>query len=143
MDYPIFEGAFMVKDDTYHVKASQTYQRVKRSDDADLHHGYDTENKVHMVVYRDSDTATVQHYKRDGSSVQNAGSCGFDTLPYNTHNLHADLQNAFTPPDRSMMMTMPDQQRYDIYNGIDHGVMMGSLTKRAPPTGCPTTKKSK
>jgi hypothetical protein len=132
MDYPIFEGAFMVKEDTYHVKASQTYQRVKRSDDADLHHGYDTKNNVHMVVYRDSDT--VQH-KRD--ELTTAGSCGFDNLPYNTHTLD---QHQPVPPS---LMAMPAQQRYDIYNGIDHGVMMGSLTKRAPPTGCPTSKKSK
>ncbi|KAI8335012.1 Metallo-peptidase family M12-domain-containing protein [Chlamydoabsidia padenii] len=139
MDYPIFEGAFMVKEDTYHVKASKTYQRVKRSDDASLHHGYDTENEVHMVIYRDSDTVTVM--KRDESSR----ACGFDNLVYNNNNekYPHDLQRSHsTPSTMDSMMMMPDLQprHYDIYNGIDHGAMMGSLTKRAP-SGCPTTKK--
>ncbi|CAO3591310.1 unnamed protein product [Absidia cylindrospora] len=152
MNYPIFEGAFTVGEDTYHVKASQNYQRVKRSDDADLHHGYDTINDVHMVIYRDSDTVIVPVAKRDHGQ----GACGYDQLAYNSMNSYHDP--LLSPNlDSGMMMAMPKRHNselsplfsshyqrrhhYDSYNGMEHGAMMGSLAKRAVPSGCPTTKK--
>ncbi|KAI8099578.1 Metallo-peptidase family M12-domain-containing protein [Halteromyces radiatus] len=142
--YPVFEGAFMVNEDTYHVKASQNYQRVKRSDDADLHHGYDTKNDVHMVIYRDSDTVVVPVVKRDGS-IDMGDSCGFDRLLYNNQHARYDTSSSLLS---NLDYTNPFQQsqdiqrrhHYDKFIGIEHKAMMGALTKRAP-SGCPTTKK--
>ncbi|CAO3599534.1 unnamed protein product [Absidia cylindrospora] len=160
LTYPVFEGAFMVNQDTYHVKASKNYQRVKRSDDADLHHGYDTDNDIHMVIYRDSDTVVVPVMKRDKTWDHGEDECGFDRLLYNSNkNSHDDnqqQQHAPSPLDTTMMTNrnninlMPfsndnllkknSGRHYDLYSGIEHGAMMGSLAKRAP-SGCPTTKK--
>lgn len=118
MAYPIFEGAFSVNEVTYHVKTSQSYKRVKRSDDVDLHHGYDTTNDVHMVIYRDSDTV-LPAIKRDLGG--NDDACGFDKLSYNNNNNNNNpALSLSTPPS----------------------FVAGRLAKRAP-SGCPATKKSK
>lgn len=116
--YPIFEGAFSVNEETYHVKTSSSYKRVKRSDDVDLHHGYDTTNHVRMVIYRDSDTV-LPAIKRDLGDDGDA--CGFDKLSYNNNNNHNNpALSLSTPPS----------------------LASGRLSKRAP-AGCPATKKSK
>lgn len=134
----------MVNDDTYHVKSSETYQRVKRSDDAELHHGYIPSSNVHMVIYRDSDTVIVPVMKRDGTMVY-GDSCAVDKLLYNKN------QKAYYPFDSTLSLTSSNKDdlhmelsklNYDAFNGIHNMAMTGSLSKRAP-TGCPSTKKSK
>ncbi|KAI9306123.1 Metallo-peptidase family M12-domain-containing protein, partial [Cunninghamella echinulata] len=147
LEYPIFEGAFMTNDDTYHVKSSETYQRVKRSDDAELHHAYRSpSSNVHMVIYRDSDTVVVPVMKRDGT-IAYGDSCAVDKLLYNNN------QKSYSfDPALSLISSSPIKEKekeldthlsklnYDAFNGIHNMAMMGSLSKRAP-TGCPTTKK--
>ncbi|KAI8379013.1 Metallo-peptidase family M12-domain-containing protein [Blakeslea trispora] len=109
LDHPLFEGAFTLYGDTYHVKLKENYHLTKRSDDAELleHH-----QNVHMVTYRDSDTAL------EPSVDTHEHGCGFDKITHATQKRYNPLEIDYTP----------------------FGTVGKTLTKRAP-TGCPTAKK--
>ncbi|ORX58092.1 hypothetical protein DM01DRAFT_1405741 [Hesseltinella vesiculosa] len=130
-NYPVVEGSFLVNNDIHQIKVLRDYRRVKRDDDADLHHRYQGRQDIHMVVYRDSDTITVPVQKRDGAVHD--PSCGFDRLLYNK-------QPSWTPPvlSHALVALDPAPLAYDSFNGLSASSMM--LSKRAPP-GCPSTKK--
>jgi hypothetical protein len=125
----LFEGAFTVYGDTYHVKLTDNYRLTKRSDDAELN-----ENLAHMVIYRDSDTVL----KEMPSDTPNSGGCGFDRLThiskraYNPLALDSNVNNNNNFAQRNSYR--------DIFSGGDGTGK--TLAKRAP-TGCPTSKRGK
>ncbi|KAL7319325.1 hypothetical protein PS15m_002474 [Mucor circinelloides] len=68
-DQPIIEGAFKVRNDIYHIKATANYNLVKRSVDIAA-----SDSDV-LVIYRDSDTQ-----QRQGHETSQVHECGFDNL---------------------------------------------------------------
>merc|ERR1711939_273735 len=60
---PLVEGAFSILGNQHHIQLQSSYMQTKR--DTDFHFNEGLEER--MVVYRDSDMASVQ--KRDGDSV--------------------------------------------------------------------------
>ncbi|KAI8975115.1 Metallo-peptidase family M12-domain-containing protein [Mycotypha africana] len=59
----LFEGAFQLDSDIYHIKTSSTYKLAKRIDDPETdQHTYGSQT-MHMVIYRDSDL--VHEYTSD------------------------------------------------------------------------------
>ncbi|KAI9024900.1 Metallo-peptidase family M12-domain-containing protein [Phycomyces nitens] len=129
LDYPIVEGTFRADGDMYHIKATSNYKLAKRSDDAELA----SEENVHMVVYRDSDTV-VTHRRSLAKS-----SCGFDHLDHNQEIYRQSktnqlLDHTITPRNKNFLNGLNDPfgLSYESYNP--------PLAKRAA-TGCPATKK--
>ncbi|KAI8141972.1 Metallo-peptidase family M12-domain-containing protein [Fennellomyces sp. T-0311] len=124
LDYPVFEGAFTTHNDIYHVKATESYHRTKRSDDAQLeaHH-----LGSRMVIYRSSDTVLTPLNRRDGEQIP---QCGYDAMIHGTY-------------DQPLMR----ETQYHGLGGIAQPgsfnalESFGTLRKRAPPAGCPATKK--
>ncbi|OZJ06254.1 hypothetical protein BZG36_00797 [Bifiguratus adelaidae] len=95
---PVFEGAFSLWNDIYHIKTSELYEKTRRVDDPDHHHSSFSNvinstivNPRHrMVIYRDSDVefeATPLLSKRDPFAVDapmiSNPSCGADDLLFN------------------------------------------------------------
>ena len=116
LDYPIFEGAFTVYGDTHHIKLTDNYHLTKRSDDATLLDKHD----AHMIMYRDSDTVEEKVL---------TGGCGFDNLKHEKR-----LYNPLEVTDYNTPFGIKQ------FGAINTHHQLG---KRAPPTGCPTAKKSK
>ncbi|KAG1468687.1 hypothetical protein G6F56_003690 [Rhizopus delemar] len=115
-DYPLFEGTFSIYGDIYHIKLKDTYRRTKRSEDADVQESHDT----HMVVYRDSDKASM-----DTSAISSRSECGFDSLNH-----------------RNTLIKNQRQKRNPLDIDFNYGhSTIGILSKRAPPAGCPTSQK--
>ncbi|KAG0169355.1 hypothetical protein DFQ30_003702 [Apophysomyces sp. BC1015] len=125
LDYPIFEGAFRVRGDMYHIQSKTNYKLSKRSDDAEL----TEEDNVHMVVYRDSDTVEVSLAARDAPAAR---SCGFDNMIHGSPNLNQSPRLDTIHPRNFGILASS--------NGLDG--LKPTLSKRAPPAGCPTTKKT-
>lgn len=123
LDHPLFEGAFSLNNDIYHIKLKENYHLTKRADDADL--TIDDHSNVHMVIYRDSDTMLSNYYE---TKQMNTGSdCGFDTLTHTPKALYNPLQ-------------VVDDPLSSVFNT---NLLFGkSLSKRAP-SGCPTSQKGK
>ncbi|KAI7853791.1 Metallo-peptidase family M12-domain-containing protein [Circinella umbellata] len=141
--YPVFEGAFRAHQDTYHVKATNNYRMAKRSDDADLqeHH-----IGSHMVIYRDSDTVSTSLLKRQDQETTHIPTCGYnpdihgvatpahDEFMHNMGSANTQQQQQHNP-----LAGFADPSQFNALVGFDGG--LSSLHKRAPPAGCPTTKK--
>ncbi|KAI8079512.1 Metallo-peptidase family M12-domain-containing protein [Gilbertella persicaria] len=118
LDHPLFEGAFTLYGDTYHVKLRENYYLTKRDDDAEL-----TEQHLnaYMIIYRDSDTVL-----QDSPLANTAGGCGFDRLTHTSEKIYNPLEI---------------NMDYTAGFGMENKLFGKTLVKRAPPTGCPTTKK--
>ncbi|KAF7728028.1 hypothetical protein EC973_006793 [Apophysomyces ossiformis] len=124
LDYPVFEGSFRLRQDMYHIQSKTNYRLSKRSDDADL----TEESDVHMVVYRESDTIELPLSPRDAPLTP---SCGFDDL----------MLNSF-PSKPAPGLDRAHPRNFGILSQSSQLGQFGSaLSKRAPPAGCPTTKR--
>ncbi|KAI9354745.1 hypothetical protein BD770DRAFT_428850 [Pilaira anomala] len=71
--YPVFEGAFTVNSDIYHIKTTPNYRLSKRSDDP--------VTSGNMVIYRDSDQQVDSLEKRRDKSMHIM--CAMEKLAYN------------------------------------------------------------
>lgn len=129
MNHPLFEGAFTVYGDTYHVKLTDNYRLTKRSDDADL-----ADNLAHMIIYRDSDTVL----KETASDTHNSGECGFDRLTHISKRSYNPLTLDFNVNNNNNFAVRNSYR--DIFNGNGGDNTGKTLTKRAP-AGCPTSKR--
>ena len=74
---PIVEGAFQYLHDLYHIKVTENYRLVKRTEDP-------SHPPTPMVIYRESDTTLS---KRDTQQ----STCGFDTMDQPTLEKHTTL----------------------------------------------------
>ncbi|CAO0803694.1 unnamed protein product [Mucor circinelloides] len=129
LNHPLFEGAFTVYGDTYHVKLTDNYRLTKRSDDADL-----ADNLAHMIIYRDSDTVL----KETASDTHNSGECGFDRLTHISKRSYNPLALDFNVNNNNNFAVRNSYR--DIFNGNGGDNTGKTLTKRAP-AGCPTSKR--
>lgn len=75
LDHPLFEGAFSLNGDIYHIKLTENYHLTKRADDVEF-----TED-AHMIIYRDSDTILASNFGNEKGS-----DCGFDALTHQQNN---------------------------------------------------------
>lgn len=100
-----------------------TYRRTKRSEDAEVQEVPNT----HMIIYRDSDKAVMSS---SGESHSQAG-CGFDGLNHPQSNRIGQKMNN-NPLELN-----------ELY-GVRHTrPALNPFSKRAVPTGCPTSQRGK
>ncbi|KAG0749288.1 hypothetical protein G6F57_003352 [Rhizopus arrhizus] len=119
--HPLFEGTFSLYGDIHHIKLKDTYRRTKRSEDAEVQEVPNT----HMIIYRDSDKAVMSS---SGESHSQAG-CGFDGLNHPQSNRIGQKMNN-NPLELN-----------ELY-GVRHTrPALNPFSKRAVPTGCPTSQR--
>lgn len=98
-DNNLFEGAFTVGMDTYHVRTVNNYLRTKQEADPLVPHPHDRHPDYassHMIVFRDSDTAShqmlsnLQTRSLTAAAAENATSseCMSEKLDYNVDTHH-------------------------------------------------------
>ncbi|KAI9281049.1 Metallo-peptidase family M12B Reprolysin-like-domain-containing protein, partial [Sporodiniella umbellata] len=110
----ILRNDINIDGDIHHIKLKDTYRLTKRSEDTDVQDAPDAS----MVIYRDSDKVL-----KEGDA--SPSGCGFDHLdhPVRPAKSQIRVKNPF-----AIDLDYPSSN-------------LGSLSKRAPPTGCPTSQK--
>ena len=116
---------------------------AKRSDDAELqeHH-----IGSHMVIYRDSDTVSTSLLKRQGQETTHIPTCGYNPDIHGVAAAHDQFMHNMGSANTQQQQHNPlagiaDPSNFNALVGFDGG--LSSLHKRAPPAGCPSSKKSK
>ncbi|KAI9323718.1 Metallo-peptidase family M12-domain-containing protein [Dichotomocladium elegans] len=141
---PVFEGVFQVMGETYTIKATKHYRLAKRAEDVDPDARHD---HARMVVYRDVDTFLAPLHRREEDGTVEIAQCGLDKFLLD--------RASSTPPvwphaSMDILGAIPhtngndDGLYYMPFNGIippSSSELYSSLQKRAPPAGCPATKK--
>ncbi|KAI8090415.1 Metallo-peptidase family M12-domain-containing protein [Thamnidium elegans] len=119
--YPIFEGAFTIDSDIYHIKTTPNYHLSKRLDDP--------MSGGHMVIYRDSDQQVNTLEKRRAKSMDIM--CAMEELAYNRRmaGSHAAPSNNLTGTSFSGL--------WDKRDVLD--ISLPRVTSTT--TGCPTARK--
>jgi hypothetical protein len=139
--FPIFEGAFSIDSDIYHIKTTTNYHLSKRSDDP-------TAPPTHMIIYRDSDqwdddlhmiSKRDHHHKSGFSDIM----CAMEELAYNRR--MAGSHAAPLSHSNSTFDSLWEKREDPAYR------MLNILSNAASPTfsssststqGCPTARKS-
>lgn len=144
---PLFEGAFVVNDDHYHIQGSSNYVRTRHRLDPDI-----PEFKIrseYMVLWRDSDilpdSQALEHEDLRRSVADDVSTCQADGLSFNTN------------PEHPVFLGMKEQQSKRSYGAMDvsqmfskrqidsttggnsAGVNLKSTIGNS--AGCPTTNK--
>ncbi|KAI8393566.1 Metallo-peptidase family M12-domain-containing protein [Radiomyces spectabilis] len=137
-EHPLFEGAFAVNSDVYHIKTQSNFRLRKRNDDP-----YPNSDDA-MVIYRDSDTIAAPFHsvpfmhRFDTRDVKDDITCGMEDLTYNQEltGLRRGNRNSTTVSVPPLMDN--SSSNYGIVP-LDH---VNLLTKRNTPLqGCPTARK--
>lgn len=124
-DIPIFEGAFLLDNDIYHIKTIANFQLSKRNDDplpplpvSNNAASFLSSTPSPMVIYRDSDIRK----RRDPEPDTNDFICAMEEMVYNQKMTGVRNQNATTFSKRSLSSL--------------------HMEKRSNPLqGCPTARK--
>ncbi|KAJ8659821.1 hypothetical protein O0I10_004414 [Lichtheimia ornata] len=132
----VFEGAFMVDSDIYHIRTNTNFRLTRRNDDPIA------SSSAAMIIYRDSDNAI------DPSS---SSSSLFDkrAKPFRKHGNNSSSSNDF-------MCAMEDMEFNQLLTGIrhsnnslssatpidpDHMMMKRAMSMTPNTNGCPSTRR--
>ncbi|KAI7858760.1 Metallo-peptidase family M12-domain-containing protein, partial [Circinella umbellata] len=130
--HPLFEGAFMLGSDIYHIKTTTNFHLSKRTDDP-----LPSNNNSPMVIYRDSDIEQQQpnekhHLISRAPQTKDDFMCAMEEMQFNQK--LTGMRNTSSSSTTSQPPSIID----DHYGGSTSH----SLTKRFnPSSGCPSTRK--
>ena len=116
---PIFEGAFSVENEIYHLTTKENYLRNKHSFDPPI----ETINNL-LVIWRESDVMTpeeeyfVKTGRQPTEEVSIPQSCGHDRLEYNNHYQNPIL-NKPSPPSPLHRLLYPQFLNETIFRRDD------------------------
>ncbi|KAI9470806.1 MAG: Metallo-peptidase family M12-domain-containing protein [Benjaminiella poitrasii] len=124
---PIFEGAFELNSDIYHIKTSKNYHLSKRSDDPSLN------TKSQMIIYRDSDQASEETYfEKRGFRLNDTDSiCAMEEMAYNRR-----MTGSHTAPIISNTTSLSS-----LWEKRSEASLLDSTLFATPAQGCPTARK--
>ena len=142
---PIFEGAFEVNGETFHVQSRDTYLRNKLVLDPELVSGADDPDS-HLVIWRESDVVEDEGARSGMSHGCTHDHLDFNTNPWRNPVLRKPAPSAawydplgmLAPSDPYANSSLAVWKRDDVAGGDSSSNFVNSIGNS---NGCPTTQK--
>ncbi|KAI8636685.1 Metallo-peptidase family M12-domain-containing protein [Parasitella parasitica] len=140
---PIFEGAFTMDSDIYHIKTTPNYHLTKRSDDP-----VSTNRYAKMIIYRDSDQLIEDEQEESGLLEKRYRHkddimCAMEELAYNrrmtgSHAAPTTVNATNTTSESNAFSNLWEKRDMDVFS-----TSLVPTSSPSPPViqGCPTARK--
>ncbi|EPB87514.1 hypothetical protein HMPREF1544_05708 [Mucor circinelloides 1006PhL] len=134
---PIFEGAFTVDSDIYHIKTAANYHLTKRSDDP-----VSMSQHSRMIIYRDSDQLMVEDQEKSGLLEKRHGKkddimCAMEELAYNRRMTGSHAAPTASNTSNNAFSNLWEKRDIDVFSAV----AAPSSSPSAVTQGCPTARK--
>jgi hypothetical protein len=141
-EHPIFEGAFSVDRENYHVQTARNYVQTRESNDPTV----ELTGEDYMVVWRDSDIripeSLHQELKRDTAAAR---ACNSDSLDFNMDLSHPIYTGLADQSDQEWASTpvshLFGKRQIDTGTGAGNGAGVNLVSTIGQTSGCPSMRK--
>ena len=141
-EYPLFEGAFIIAQDSHHVQLRSNYLQTRHEDDPLL----DISDEEQMIIFRDSDISIKEQHEHSGlrRRDESSGICSWDQLAFNVDSAHpvfagVTKRDVTNWQSTSMASLFGKRQIDSTGSGNSGGVnLMASI---GSTSGCPSIRK--